>query len=178
MTQPKAEQPPADAPTGPLCRGHTNDIDRLYARHSHHDAEIISVKSRVESVEARVRVVEGNIATMAADIHRINDGMSHSQKDREEIKDMLSTLTKTLTIHMTDDITRREQIAKEQEDHARQAAEIQERNTKQIHALTRAVVIGTTVLGVLSITLMSLRAIILEEELNISILGTLFGLGG
>ena len=104
---------------------------------------------------------------IANDISNIGGKIDASRTASADIKDLVEVLTKTLTIHMTEDIARQERIAKEQIEETKHVAEAQNRRTDQIGRLTRAVMIAAAALAVTTVTMLGLRAILLEEEISL-----------
>ena len=150
-----------------LWREHVRSLDAVHQKHRENAIAISQVSTRTDQIERRVGVIEEKMLeqrVMLTDVraltHETHDAVTALKGAVNELRDSLSSVISIFQLHTTED------------------AERSARRTKSIQSLTRAVIILTTILGVGTVTLLALRAIILEEEMNISILGTLFGLSG
>ena len=164
MTDGSTDKSPEDPRM--LCRGHSSDIERFYARFREHDGEITDVKSRMQAVENRLFGLEQAISEQGRKLTHVEDDVGDLKRDVKHLQDGQDTLTQ-LTRAMTATLTK----------HCVEESEWQRSQTASIQKLTRTVLMGVAVLGFISITLGSVNAILSEKGMDLSVLFGLLGLG-
>ena len=157
-----------------LCVGHTADIEKLYGRFRETDSELSHVKTRVSSIEQRL----SNMETGLHDIRRAQNELTVRMDNigtevhrisaaQDTLKNLITSLTDTFTQHMVDESVR--QTANGTAIHTQTNAI--EHQTKTIWRVFMAI-------GVLTITVVSLATIFVEDGFTFSPLLNVFGFGG
>jgi len=152
-----------DARVRPVDR---HDVDRIYSRFREQDGDIINVQTRVSAVESRLYNLEagmidhsGKLATIEGKVGILDHHIDVLQTGQDSLTEMVRAQTNILVQHTTEEAAQ------------------QQRQYEAIQRLSKNILTGTTVIGVLTITLVTLHQLLVGDGELFTAVVKLLGFG-